>query len=122
MTRRRVNLPENRKEWAVSLMFKGIAVSPGVVVGTAHRVEAAFGTGETKRLDDAGLVPREIARFEQAIEESAAELGGLVVKVAEQLGHSAQTCLRDYAGVLAEFDPDDRVSAEIAIERARGAT
>ncbi len=48
--------------------------------------------------------------------------GRNVVEVAEQLGHSAQTCLRDYAGVLAEFDPDDRVSAEIAIERARGAT
>jgi integrase len=47
--------------------------------------------------------------------------GRNVVEVAEQLGHSAQTCLRDYAGVFAEFDPDDRVSAEAAVQRAREA-
>jgi integrase len=47
--------------------------------------------------------------------------GRNVVEVAEQLGHSAYTCLRDYAGVFAEYHPDDRVSAEGAIERAREA-
>src|SRR5512132_4670246 len=32
--------------------------------------------------------------------------------VAEQLGHSAATPLRDYARVWEEFDPSQRVSAE----------
>jgi site-specific recombinase XerD len=45
--------------------------------------------------------------------------GQNVVEVAHQLGHSAQTCLRDYAGVFAEFDIANRVSAETVIKRAR---
>jgi integrase len=40
--------------------------------------------------------------------------------VAEQLGHSAATLLRDYARVWQEFDPARRISAEEQIRRARG--
>src|SRR3954470_11105086 len=39
--------------------------------------------------------------------------------VAEQLGHSAATLLRDYARVWEEFNPARRVSAETQIQRAR---
>jgi integrase len=39
--------------------------------------------------------------------------------VAEQLGHSAATLLRDYARVWEDFDPSQRVSAEEQIERVR---
>ena len=39
--------------------------------------------------------------------------------VAEQLGHSAATLLRDYARVWEDFDPGQRVPAEEQIERAR---
>src|SRR4051794_20136888 len=39
--------------------------------------------------------------------------------VAEQLGHSAATLLRDYARVWEEFNPARRVSAEDQIRRAR---
>jgi len=39
--------------------------------------------------------------------------------VAEQLGHSAATLLRDYARVWQEFNPARRVSAEDQIRRAR---
>jgi len=39
--------------------------------------------------------------------------------VAEQLGHSAATLLRDYARVWEDFDPAQRVSAEAQIERVR---
>jgi len=42
-----------------------------------------------------------------------------VVEVADQRGHSAQTCLKDYAGVFAEFKPSERKSAEEAIYKAR---
>jgi integrase len=47
--------------------------------------------------------------------------GQTVVEVAQQLGHSAEMCLRNYAGVFAEFSIDDRVSAEQAIRDARKA-
>jgi integrase len=39
--------------------------------------------------------------------------------VAEQLGHSAATLLRDYARVWEDFDPSQRISAEEQIERVR---
>jgi integrase len=39
--------------------------------------------------------------------------------VAEQLGHSPATLLRDYARVWEDFDPAQRVSAEAQIERVR---
>ena len=39
--------------------------------------------------------------------------------VAEQLGHSAATLLRDYARVWEDFDPSQRVSAEEQIQRVR---
>jgi integrase len=40
--------------------------------------------------------------------------------VAEQLGHSPATLLRDYARVWGDFDPSQRISAEEQIERVRG--
>lgn len=46
--------------------------------------------------------------------------GQTVVEVAAQLGHSSATCLRNYAAVFAEFDPDQRRPAEHVIREARG--
>ena len=40
--------------------------------------------------------------------------------VADQLGNSPATLLRDYARVWEDFDPSQRVSAELQITRARG--
>ena len=42
--------------------------------------------------------------------------------VAEQLGHSPATLLRDYARVWGDFDPSQRVSAEAQIDRVRSRT
>jgi integrase len=39
--------------------------------------------------------------------------------VAEQLGHSPATLMRDYARVWGDFDPSQRVSAEAQIDRVR---
>ena len=67
-------------------MHKGIAVSPGVVVGVAYRVDMALGSGEPQVLADPVLVPAEVERFDRAVTLAAAELEGFVAKVAEQLG------------------------------------
>jgi integrase len=40
--------------------------------------------------------------------------------VAEQLGHSPATILRDYARVWGDFDPSQRINAEEQIARVRG--
>jgi hypothetical protein len=42
-----------------------------------------------------------------------------VIDVAQQAGHSAETCLRYYAHLFAELDSARRVSAEEEIRRAR---
>ncbi len=45
--------------------------------------------------------------------------GQTVVEVAQQLGHSAQTCLKDYARAFADYDPRRRRRAETIIDTAR---
>jgi phosphotransferase system enzyme I (PtsI) len=67
-------------------MHKGIAVSPGVVVGVAYRVDSVFGSSEPQTLEDASLVPIEVERFDRAVATSSAELEAIVAKVAQQLG------------------------------------
>ncbi len=45
--------------------------------------------------------------------------GRTVVEVAEQAGHTAETCLRHYARIFRDA-PRDRLPAEVAIREARG--
>jgi integrase len=42
-----------------------------------------------------------------------------VAEVAEQAGHSAETCSRDYVHVFKDYDPAGRVTASEQILRAR---
>ena len=51
-------------------MRKGIGVSPGVVVGVAHRVESVFGPFEQQTLESPSLVAGEVERFERALAEA----------------------------------------------------
>jgi phosphoenolpyruvate-protein phosphotransferase (PTS system enzyme I) len=81
-------------------MHKGVAVSPGVVVGVAHRVDAVFGSHEPELLEDPGLVPEEIARFDRAVAASAAELEAIVVKVAQQLGPAESDIFQSHLQIV----------------------
>ena len=81
-------------------MHKGVAVSPGVVVGVAHRVESVFGSGEPVGLVDPALVPVEIDRFNRAVATSAAELEAVVQKVAQQLGAAEAAIFQTHLTVL----------------------
>jgi integrase len=45
--------------------------------------------------------------------------GRSVTEVAEQMGHSAEECLRTYAHVFKDYDPADRADRETLIRRAR---
>lgn len=81
-------------------MYKGIAVSPGVVVGTAFRVESVFGSAEPVALADPALVPAEIERFDSAAARSAAELGGIAAKVAEQIGTAEAAIFQSHLQIV----------------------
>ena len=45
--------------------------------------------------------------------------GRSVTEVAEQMGHSAEECLRTYAHVFRDYDPADRAGRDALIRRAR---
>jgi phosphotransferase system enzyme I (PtsI) len=81
-------------------MHKGIAVSPGVVVGVAYRVDSVFGSSDPQVLADPGLVPAEIERFDHAVVVSAAELEAIVTKVAQQLGGTEADIFKSHLQIV----------------------
>jgi phosphotransferase system enzyme I (PtsI) len=81
-------------------MHKGIAVSPGVVVGIAYRVDSVFGSGEPQMLADPGQVPAEIERFKRAVALAVAELEAIVTKVAQQLGSAEASIFQSHLQIV----------------------
>lgn len=98
-------------------MQKGVAVSPGVVVGVAHRVESVFGSGEPMGLADPSLVPAEVEKFDRAVKLSAAELEGIVVKVAQQLGAAEAAIFRTHLTIVRDQGLLSKVHALIESQR-----
>src|SRR5271156_3488358 len=81
-------------------MRKGIGVSPGVVVGVAHRVESVLGTIEQETLGRPSLVAAEIDRFDRAGAASAAELETVGQRVAEVLGGSEADIFKSHLQIV----------------------
>ena len=81
-------------------MYKGVAVSPGVVVGVAHRVDPVLGVSEPQPLDDPSAVAAEIARFQAAVAASALDLVAIVQKVGEQLGPNEANIFRTHLQII----------------------
>jgi integrase len=96
-------------------VFRPAAVAAGLPADAQRRITRR---GKTRLVATTSVRPRDLRG-------SFATLliydGQTVTEVAEQLGHSAQQCLRDYAGVFDEYTSEDRVSADDAIRRARDA-
>jgi phosphotransferase system enzyme I (PtsI) len=81
-------------------MRKGIGVSPGVVVGVAHRVESVLGSIEQEVLSDPSLVGAEIDAFDHAVAASAADLEVIVQRVAEVLGASEADIFKSHLQIV----------------------
>ena len=81
-------------------MYKGVAVSPGVVVGVAHRVDPVLGVSDPQPLDDPAAVPAEIARFQAAVAASAVDLTAIVRKVGEQLGPNEANIFKTHLQIV----------------------
>jgi len=95
-------------------MRKGIGVSPGIVVGVAHRVQSVLGSLEQQSLASPRDVPAEIERFDRAVAETAAELETFVQKVAKELGGSAADIFKSHVQIL--HDPALRAKVHNLIE------
>jgi phosphoenolpyruvate-protein phosphotransferase len=81
-------------------MRKGIGVSPGVVVGVAHRVESVLGSIDAQSLDGPSQVPAEIERFDNAVTEATAELETVVQRVAAELDNSAADIFKSHLQIV----------------------
>ena len=106
-------------------MRKGIAVSPGVAIGTAYVIHEIFVNPDTKRLESTE-VTAELARFETARDRALAELRALEKKVDAQVGHEEasiftvhQALVRDPAisSKIRRWICKNRITASAALRR-----
>ncbi len=106
-------------------MRKGIAVSPGVSVGTAYCIHEIFVNPDTRRLEE-NQVREELTRFERARDQAASELRALSKKVSSQVGEQEAAIFQAHETIL--HDPaftskvrsciaDDHLAAPAALHR-----
>ncbi len=106
-------------------MRKGIAVSPGVAIGTAYCIHEIFVNPDTHRLEETEIT-NELSRWEKAKRDTAADLRALEKKVEIQIGHDEaaifavhQSILRDptFTSKMHQAIVGDRLSAPAALHR-----
>ena len=97
-------------------MQKGIAVSPGVAVGTAYCIHEIYVASDTKRLEDREITA-ELARYEAARDEAGAELKALQDKVHRQVGPEAGAIFAVHEAILRDAAFTNRVRGWIVNDR-----
>lgn len=106
-------------------MRRGIAISPGVTVGTAYCIEAIYVNPDHVQLRP-DQIPSELARLDAAIDAVASDLRKLQSRVHFQLGTEAaavfsvhESILRDRAmsGRLRDSVRKERISSQEALRR-----
>jgi phosphotransferase system enzyme I (PtsI) len=109
-------------------MRRGIAVSPGVAIGTAFVIHEIFVNPDTKRLEDSEITA-ELANYETARDKATAELRALETKVQAQVGHDEasifavhQAIVRDpaFTNKIRGWIVDERMTAPAALHRLLG--
>jgi len=98
-------------------MIKGIAVSPGVVVGVVDRLEDPLSAAEPRPIPPESTVAEEIARFDEALHKAEEELNGIVDKVAQQIGGSETDIFRSHLQIMS--DPSLLAKVHEGIENRR---
>lgn len=106
-------------------MRKGIAVSPGVTIGTAYCINEVFVAPDRVTLQP-DEVASELARFEAARKKTIADVRALYTKLDRQVGKEAaavfavhESILQDEAlvGKVREWMTHDSLSAQAALAR-----
>lgn len=106
-------------------MRKGIAVSPGVTIGTAYCIHEVFVAPDRETLEPEE-VASEVARFEAARKKSIADVRALHTKLERQVGKDAaavfavhESILQDAAlvGKVRQWMTQDRLSAQAALAK-----
>ncbi len=109
-------------------MRRGIAVSPGIAIGTAYVIHEIFVSPDSKRLADTEITA-ELANYETARDKAADDLRALERKVAAQVGLEEaaifaihRAILRDaaFTNKIRGWIVDDRMTAASALHRLLG--
>ena len=109
-------------------MHRGIAVSPGVAIGSAYVIHEIFVAADTKRLADTEITA-ELANYETARDKAAEDLRALLRKVDAQVGHEEasifavhRAILRDaaFTNKIRSWIVDDRMTSSAALHRLLG--
>src|SRR4051812_27439039 len=74
-------------------MNRGVAISPGVAVARAYRIDETLARHDPGILDAAAL-SAEVNRFEQACGAAGAELDAIIERVSRQVGESEASIFR----------------------------
>ncbi|MEM7311526.1 MAG: phosphoenolpyruvate--protein phosphotransferase [Planctomycetota bacterium] len=97
-------------------MRRGIAVSPGVAVGTAYCLHEVFVRPDAKRLEDQEI-SAELARYETACDKTAADLAALCKKVTKQVGKEEGAIFAVHEAILKDSAFRNKVRLWIVEER-----
>ncbi len=74
-------------------MYRGVAISPGVAVARAYRIDESLAKHDLAILDAAAL-SGEVNRFEEACAAAGAELDAIVERVSRQVGEAEASIFR----------------------------
>lgn len=97
-------------------MRKGIGVSPGVAIGTAYCIHEIFVNPNTSRLAEADVLP-ELARLNDARDETAADLRALHAKVSSQVGKEHAAIFLAHESILHDPAFTEKIRHRISEER-----
>ena len=109
-------------------MRRGIAVSPGVAIGTAYVIHEIFVNPDTQRLEDTQITA-ELANYETARDKAAADLRALEKKVAAQVGQEEAFIFAAHRAIIREpaftnkirnWIVEDNMTAAAALHRLLG--
>lgn len=108
-----------------TLVRRGLAVSPGVAVGKAYCIHEIFVGEEHRPLDDTQVLT-ELANYDRARDQTAADLRALATKVESQVGkdqaaifHVHEAILKDpaFTAKVRSWIVDSRLRAQAALKR-----
>lgn len=107
-------------------MLRGVPISPGVAVARAFRMDPALARRSPNLLDAAAL-SAEVARFDRACDEVAAELDQTIDRVRAEVGEESADIFRGHRAILRDpafvakakgFILNDQVDAASALNQA----
>ncbi len=109
-------------------MHRGIAVSPGIAIGSAYVIHEIFVSADPKRLADTEITA-ELASYETARDKAAADLRALQRKVEVQVGSEEASIFAVHRAILRDaaftnkirgWIVDDRMTSSAALHRLLG--